>query len=130
MDNGSDTNTLINLTQKLLDSIANKDWDTYASLVEEKFTAIEKEANYNVVEGLEFHKFYFDLPNDQNIAIKETIIQPLIRITGEIGIVCYKRLRTIVNIDNNTTKTEVGTETRVWRNNLNTGWRLIHFHKS
>ena len=130
MDNGSDTNTLINLTQKLLDSIANKDWDTYASLVEEKFTAIEKEANYNVVEGLEFHKFYFDLPNDQNIAIKENILQPLIRITGDIGIVCYKRLRTIVNIDNNTTKTEVGTETRVWRNNLNTGWRLIHFHKS
>lgn len=130
MDNGSDTNSLIFLTQKLLDSISNKDWDTYVTLCDEKVTGIEKESENNLVDGLDFHKFYFDIPNDNNIVIKETIVQPIIKIYGDIGIICYKRLRHFANITDKTVKTEFYNETRVWRNNINIGWKLMHFHKS
>ncbi len=131
MDNGSDMNSILNLTQKLLDSISGKDWETYVSLVDEKFTAIEKETDNNIVDGLEFHKFYFDLPNNNNISIKETIVQPVIKITGDVAIICYKRLRIIANAVSDTVKNELIVETRVWKKNTNIGlWKMIHFHKS
>ena len=60
MDNGSEVNTILILTQKLLDAISKKDWETYISLVDEKLSCIEPETNNNYIEGLEFHKFYFD----------------------------------------------------------------------
>jgi len=129
MDNGSESNSIISLTQKLLDSISNKDWDSYLALCDEKLTGIEKESDNSLVEGLEFHKFYFDIPNDNNIAIKETILQPVIKIHGDIGIICYKRLRTTVNISTNITNSVSMMETRIWRH-YNTGWKLIHFQKS
>ena len=72
MDNGSETNSILNLTQKLLDSMAKKDWDSYLQLIDEKSTSIEPESSNNFIEGTEFSKFYFDLPNGrENTKIKE-----------------------------------------------------------
>ena len=130
MDNGSETNSILNLTQKLLDSIAVKDWEVYISLVDEKLIAVENESENNFIEGLDFHKFYFDLPRDNNLIIKENIVTPNIKILGDVAIICYKRIRqTFSRIDNNI-KSETSTETRIWRNFINIGWKLIHFHRS
>src|SRR5262245_38296851 len=52
---------LLKLTQRLLDGIASGDWATYQELCDPTLTAIEPEARGVVVEGLPFHKFYFDL---------------------------------------------------------------------
>ena len=76
MDNGSDTNSILDLTQKLLDSIAKKDWETFKNFVDEKASSIEPESSNNFIEGPDFYKFYFDLPNGQTNKIKENIIQP------------------------------------------------------
>ncbi len=51
---------LIELTRRLLKSISDRDWDAYAALCEADLTCFEPEAKGAFVEGLEFHRFYFD----------------------------------------------------------------------
>src|SRR5207253_8148154 len=45
----------------LLDGIAKGDWATYQELCDPSLTAFEPEAMGQLVEGLEFHQFYFSL---------------------------------------------------------------------
>ena len=52
---------LLELNQRLLDAIADGDWETYAELCDAGITGFEPEAGGHLVEGLDFHKFYFDL---------------------------------------------------------------------
>lgn len=54
------TNEIIHLTQGLLDAISNNDWKSYSSYCDPKITAFEPESRGHLVEGLEFHKFYFE----------------------------------------------------------------------
>jgi hypothetical protein len=129
MDNGSETLSLVDLTQMLLDSIAKKDWETYASLCDEKLSCIEPETYNNYYEGLEFHKTYFDMPADGNIVIKENILQPSIKIFGDISIICYKRIQQITDVEKKNVVTRTFSETRVWRR-VDNSYKLIHFHKS
>lgn len=53
-------NTIIQLTQQLLDAINGCDFVTYSQLVDPNVTSFEPEAVGNLVTGLEFHKFYFE----------------------------------------------------------------------
>ena len=129
MDNGSETYSLLNLTQKLLDSIANKDWETYLSLTDEKLTCIEPEAGNVICEGLEFHKTFFDLPKDENFMIKENILQPITKVVGDVAIITYRRVRQISNLKEKIVSLTNSTETRVWRR-IDESWKMIHFHRS
>ncbi|KAJ7369868.1 Calcium/calmodulin-dependent protein kinase type II subunit gamma [Desmophyllum pertusum] len=52
---------IIQLTQKLITSITTGDFETYSKLVDPHLTAFEPEARGNLVEGLEFHKFYLTM---------------------------------------------------------------------
>ena len=52
---------LLDLNQRLLDSIARGDWATYEELCDPTLTAFEPEARGQCVEGLAFHRFYFNL---------------------------------------------------------------------
>ena len=52
---------LLRLNQRLLDSIALADWETYTELCDPSLTAFEPEAAGQLVQGLEFHHFYFQL---------------------------------------------------------------------
>ena len=52
---------LVQLTQRLLDCIAAADWPAYQALCDPTLTAFEPEARGQLVSGLGFHKFYFDL---------------------------------------------------------------------
>jgi calcium/calmodulin-dependent protein kinase (CaM kinase) II len=52
---------LLELTQKLLESIADGDYDTYQTICHTSLTAFEPEAKGHLVEGLAFHKYYFDM---------------------------------------------------------------------
>ncbi len=55
----SDENALLNLNQSLLNSIVQGDWEAYAELCDPSLTCFEPEARGHLVEGLEFHQFYF-----------------------------------------------------------------------
>lgn len=67
VDDNEDTNTkfttsdVIESNQKLLDSIAQCDYETYKELCADDITAFEPESNGMMITGLSFHKYYFDL---------------------------------------------------------------------
>jgi calcium/calmodulin-dependent protein kinase (CaM kinase) II len=119
---------LIQLTERLLQSIENGDWKTYSRLCDPTITAFEPEACGQLVEGMDFHRFYFDLTNE-DVPQQTTLVQPHVRMLGEdVGIVCYNRL--IQTVDSNGQPVSVCTEeTRVWQ--LQDGeWQHVHFHRS
>ena len=51
---------MIKVTEQLLEAINTGDYDTYAKLCDPNITAFEPAALGNLVEGVDFHKFYFD----------------------------------------------------------------------
>lgn len=51
---------IIKVTEQLLSAITSGDFDTYTKLGDPKITCFEPESLGNLVEGMDFHKFYFD----------------------------------------------------------------------
>ncbi|PIO60788.1 Calcium/calmodulin dependent protein kinase II Association, partial [Teladorsagia circumcincta] len=51
---------IVRVTQQLLDAISCKDFDVYTKLCDPAMTCFEPEALGNLIEGVEFHRFYFD----------------------------------------------------------------------
>ncbi len=82
---------LLQLNQRLLDSIANADWASYQELCHPSLTAFEPEALGQLVEGMDFHHFYF-----QRGGIKgphqTTMCSPKVRVLGDVAVVAYVRL--------------------------------------
>ena len=119
---------LLDLTQRLLDSIADGDWETYSELCDPGISAFEPEAKGHLVEGMDFHRFYFDLggiagPHNTTIASPHVILMG-----PDAGVICYVRLVQKLGADGNpvTARSE---ETRVWHRRDGV-WRHVHFHRS
>lgn len=51
---------IIKLTEQLIDSINSGDFETYSKLCDSSITGFGPESLGNLVEGLDFQKFYFD----------------------------------------------------------------------
>ena len=51
---------IIEVTKTLLNSIKNGDFESYSQLCDLNLTAFEPETMGTLVEGLDFHKFYFN----------------------------------------------------------------------
>src|SRR5437016_4508076 len=85
------TTELLELTQRLLDAITTGDWAAYQELCDPTLTAFEPEAPGQLVQGLSFHRFYFDLGgiHDRH---QTTICSPHVRVMGDTAVVCYARL--------------------------------------
>lgn len=121
------TRELLRLNQLLLDSIGNADWATYQKLCDPLLTAFEPEAKGQLVEGLEFHRYYFDLGGSRgphNI----TLCAPKVKLLGDVAIVTYVRLTQHRGADG-LPRTDSHEETRVWHQREGQ-WRLVHFHRS
>lgn len=118
---------LLRLNQRLLDSIAQGDWGAYEGLCDPSLTAFEPEALGHRVEGLAFHRFYFDLGSSQRVR-RATMCDPHVRLMGDIAVVSYVRLNQRVAPDG-TPVTTGSEETRVWQRAEGT-WRHVHFHRS
>src|SRR3954451_18682384 len=82
---------LLRLNQRLLESIAAGDWAVYEELCDPSLTAFEPEAAGQLVEGLEFHRFYSTLggPRGPN---QTTMVSPRVRLLGDMAVVAYVRL--------------------------------------
>jgi hypothetical protein len=122
------TEELLALNQRLLEGIANGNWETYAELCDPTITAFEPEARGNLVQGLEFHHFYFNLgaspgPNHTTMAA------PHVRMLGpDAAVVSYVRL--VQRLDEAKHPVTVRSEeTRVWMRR-DGKWRHVHFHRS
>ncbi len=119
---------LIALTQQLLESIAAGDWATYERLCDPTLTAFEPESCGELVEGLPFHRFFFDR-NTQPKPRNTTLCAPHVRLLGaDTAIVCYVRLHQSTSSDGAGTVRRFE-ETRVWQRQ-NGQWKHVHFHRS
>ncbi len=122
----TDRDTILDLTQKLLVCIARGDWDTYEQLCCPSLTCFEPEAMGSLVDGLDFHHYYFSLP-PSSTPIQSTIVAPHIRIMGDVAVIAYLRLTQKLNEGNPVTVSME--ETRVWHRQQGR-WRHVHFHRS
>ncbi len=119
---------LIQLTQRLLDAIVAGDWSTYDELCHSSLTAFEPEARGHLVEGMAFHRFYFDLASQPG-EVNTTISSPHVRLVGEdAAVVSLVRLIQRVDADGQP-ETVRFEETRVWQR-IDGRWRHVHFHRS
>lgn len=118
---------LVALTEQLLGAIAARDWKTYQKLCDPSLTAFEPEARGHLVQGLDFHRFYFDL-DGKPPATHVTMIAPHVREMGDAALVAYVRLVQRTNRDG-TTETLSFEETRIWQRREGQ-WRHVHFHRS
>ncbi len=115
------------LNQQLLDSIADADWATYQELTDPGLTAFEPESKGQLVEGLAFHQFYFQLASGRSRQ-KTTMCAPRVRLLGDVAIVAYVRLDQRLGPDGSPETTAVE-ETRIWQRQ-DGRWRQVHFHRS
>jgi calcium/calmodulin-dependent protein kinase (CaM kinase) II len=128
---------LLDLNQKLLNSIVSGDWKTYESLCDASITCFEPEARGQVAVGMAFHKFYFDLPpaqpadrvtTPQKPAKNVTMSQPHVRLMGDAAVLSYVRLTQSLDASG-APQTGRMEETRVWQK-IGGQWKHVHFHRS
>jgi hypothetical protein len=121
------TRELLGLNQRLLDAIVGGDWKTYVELCDPSLTAFEPEAVGQLVAGLGFHKFYFDLGRASGQR-QATMASPQVRLMGDAAVVSYVRLDQKLDASGSPV-TVVVEETRVWQKK-DGKWRHVHFHRS
>jgi len=119
---------LIDLTRQLLDAIAAGDWQAYDDLCDASLTAFEPEARGHLVEGMDFHRYYFDLHAPTG-PVNTTISSPHVRLLGDdSAVVSYVRLIQRLD-DQGNAQTIRFEETRVWHR-MAGRWQHVHFHRS
>ena len=125
-----DTQELLRLSQDLLKAIDRQDWDAYAELCDPSLTCFEPEAGGHVVEGVDFHRFYFEkrsAAGGGSSAKQSSISSPSVRVMGDAAVVAYVRLVQIYG--DGRYATSAAEETRVWERK-DGKWRHVHFHRS
>lgn len=118
---------LLDLNQQLLDAIAAADWATYEALCDPALTAFEPEARGHLVEGMDFHRYYFDLGPGASPR-NTTMSSPKVLLMGDVGVVICVRLIQWLN-ETGTPVTSHFEETRVWQRQGD-AWKHVHFHRS
>jgi hypothetical protein len=119
---------LVELTQQLLESIAGGDWETYAQLCDPSLSAFEPEARGQLVEGLQFHKYFFDLGRP-GTPHNTTICVPHVRMLGsDSAVVSYIRLYQKLD-SSGAPVIQRFEETRIWQQQQGE-WKHVHFHRS
>lgn len=130
-DNNASENTVLEVlhaTQMLLEAITSADWKTYEKLCDESLTCFEPEAPGVLVEGMDFHQYYFELGGAEGLH-NTTMASPHVRVIGEdMAIVSYIRL-VQHQPGGSGTATSRSEETRVWVRRPE-GWKHVHFHRS
>lgn len=118
---------LLQLSQQLLDAIACSDWQAYTDLCAEDLTAFEPEAAGQRVDGLAFHRFYFE-HGGPPVPANTTMINPAVRFVGaDAAIVTCVRL--VQRMASDGPITQANEETRVWERRDGRWWH-VHFHRS
>src|SRR5260370_1239039 len=82
---------LLHLNQRLLDAITSGDWAVYQELCDPTLTAFEPEAKGQLVQGFDFHHFYFKLGGRRG-EHQTTMCSPNVRTMGDAAVVAYVRL--------------------------------------
>lgn len=120
---------IIELTRRLLEAITTSDWATYTELCSDDLTALEPEADGHLVQGMGFHKHYFEMADGSPYAgVTTSISSPHVRLMGDVAVIAYVRLTQRVGEDGKS-RTTTTPETRVWQR-IDGNWQHVHFHRS
>jgi len=120
---------IVRVTQQLLDAISCREFDTYSKLCDPAMTCFEPEAMGNLIEGLDFHKFYFE-NGARGTKIHTTLLNPNVHLMGDEGAcIAYVRLTQFVD-KSGETRTRQAQETRVWHKRNGRGWICVHVHRT
>nr|XP_055054729.1 calcium/calmodulin-dependent protein kinase (CaM kinase) II beta 1 isoform X11 [Misgurnus anguillicaudatus] len=121
---------IIKITEQLIEAINNGDFEAYAKICDPGLTCFEPEALGNLVEGMDFHRFYFEnLLSKNNKPIHTTILNPHVHLIGEeAACIAYIRLTQYVD-GQGRPRSSQSEETRVWHRR-DSKWQNVHFHCS
>ncbi|XP_076264386.1 calcium/calmodulin-dependent protein kinase II isoform X8 [Rhynchophorus ferrugineus] len=121
---------IIKMTEQLIEAINTGDFEAYTKICDPHLTAFEPEAMGNLVEGMDFHKFYFDNVLGKNCkAVNTTILNPHVHLLGEdAACIAYVRLTQYMD-KHGQAHTHQSEESRVWHKRDNK-WQNVHFHRS
>ncbi|XP_054467058.1 calcium/calmodulin-dependent protein kinase type II subunit beta-like isoform X6 [Anoplopoma fimbria] len=121
---------IIKITEQLIEAINNGDFEAYAKICDPGLTSFEPEALGNLVEGMDFHRFYFEnLLAKNSKPIHTTILNPHVHLIGEdAACIAYIRLTQFVDNQGRPRSCQ-SEETRVWHRR-DSKWQNIHFHCS
>uniref|UniRef100_A0A671KZ82 calcium/calmodulin-dependent protein kinase n=1 Tax=Sinocyclocheilus anshuiensis TaxID=1608454 RepID=A0A671KZ82_9TELE len=121
---------IIKVTELLIEAINNGDFEAYTKICDPGLTSFEPEALGNLVEGTDFHRFYFENSLSKGRKPIHTILlNPHVHLIGEdAACIAYIRLTQYMDV-NNMPHTMQSEETRVWHRR-DGKWQNIHFHRS
>ncbi|XP_056901853.1 calcium/calmodulin-dependent protein kinase type II subunit gamma isoform X1 [Takifugu flavidus] len=121
---------IIKITEQLIEAINNGDFDAYTRICDPGLTSFEPEALGNLVEGMDFHKFYFEnLLSKNNKPVHTTLLNPHVHLIGEdAACIAYIRLTQFVD-STGRPRSSQSEETRVWHRR-DSKWLNVHFHCS
>jgi len=120
---------IIRSTELLLEAISCNDFESYARLCDPNMTAFEPEAIGNLVEGLDFHKFYFDNLKNNRHTTNTSILNPHVHLLGDdAAAIGYVRVTQTID-KNGHPHTHQSEETRIWHRR-DGRWVNVHFHRS
>ncbi|XP_056616528.1 calcium/calmodulin-dependent protein kinase type II subunit gamma isoform X2 [Triplophysa dalaica] len=121
---------IIKITEQLIEAINNGDFEAYTRICDPGLTSFEPEALGNLVEGMDFHKFYFEnLLSKNSKPLHTTILNPHVHLIGEdAACIAYIRLTQYMDGQGRPRSCQ-SEETRVWHRR-DAKWLNIHFHCS
>ncbi|XP_048114772.1 calcium/calmodulin-dependent protein kinase type II subunit beta isoform X8 [Alosa alosa] len=125
---------IIKITEQLIEAVNNGDFEAYAKICDPGLTSFEPEALGNLVEGMDFHRFYFENRERSLLAknskpIHTTILNPHVHLIGEdAACIAYIRLTQFVD-GQGRPRSSQSEETRVWHRR-DSKWQNVHFHCS
>ncbi|XP_065152973.1 calcium/calmodulin-dependent protein kinase type II subunit gamma isoform X15 [Paramisgurnus dabryanus] len=121
---------IIKITEQLIEAINNGDFEAYTRICDPGLTSFEPEALGNLVEGMDFHKFYFEnLLSKNSKPVHTTILNPHVHLIGEdAACIAYIRLTQYIDSQGHPRSCQ-SEETRVWHRR-DAKWLNIHFHCS
>nr|XP_057915079.1 calcium/calmodulin-dependent protein kinase type II subunit gamma isoform X8 [Doryrhamphus excisus] len=121
---------IIKMTEQLIEAINNGDFEAYTRICDPGLTSFEPEALGNLVEGMDFHKFYFDnLLSKNSKPVHTTILNPHVHLIGEdAACIAYIRLTQYMDSQGRPRSCQ-SEETRVWHRR-DAKWLNVHFHRS
>ncbi|XP_074501419.1 calcium/calmodulin-dependent protein kinase type II subunit gamma isoform X23 [Sebastes fasciatus] len=121
---------IIKMTEQLIEAINNGDFEAYTRICDPGLTSFEPEALGNLVEGMDFHKFYFEnLLSKNSKPVHTTILNPHVHLIGEdAACIAYIRLTQYMDGQGRPRSCQ-SEETRVWHRR-DAKWLNVHFHCS
>ncbi|XP_026796723.1 calcium/calmodulin-dependent protein kinase type II subunit gamma isoform X2 [Pangasianodon hypophthalmus] len=121
---------IIKITEQLIEAINNGDFEAYTRICDPGLTSFEPEALGNLVEGMDFHKFYFEnLLSKNSKPVHTTILNPHVHLIGEdAACIAYIRLTQYIDSQGRPRSCQ-SEETRVWHRR-DSKWLNVHFHCS